>query len=178
VSSDLYHWDEDISQQVLNAKFAANELGIPFDTIHVDQPEKSLEASDKLMYRGRAAEKLVNQIPHTHWESFDHCPYEDLRDPGRIHVDPLGYLHTCQGIVIGNLFKDDLATVWERFDPDDHPVIAPLSRGGPAELVRTYKLPHLDAYADACHLCYSARISLRSEFPDLLAPNQIYGLIV
>ena len=55
------------------------------------------------------------------------------------------------------------------------PRIGPLLRGGPAELVRHYTLPHDEGYADACHLCYEARRMLRSRFPDVLCPDQVYG---
>ena len=55
---------------------------------------------------------------------------------------------------------------------------APSSRymGGPAELVRRFDLPHNEGYADACHLCYSTRKTLRSRYPNLLGPDQIYGI--
>ena len=43
--------------------------------------------------------------------------------------------------------------------------------------MRRYQLAHATAYADAdaCHLCYAARQSLRSRFPELLTPDQMYG---
>ena len=44
------------------------------------------------------------------------------------------------------------------------------------ELVRRYALPHADSYADACHLCYEARRALRARFPDVLAPDAMYGV--
>jgi len=176
ISSDLYHWSERISQQALNAQMAANELGLPLGIISIAQPETSIDLEETLMYRGRASEKLVGNIPHSTWDSFVECPYENLGDPGRVHVDPFGYLHTCQGITIGNLFEEELATIWGGYDPTTHPVIAPLVEGGPVELVRRFSLPHQEKYADACHLCYQARLSLRDKFPEILAPNQVYGL--
>jgi hypothetical protein len=51
-----------------------------------------------------------------------------------------------------------------------------LLHGGPAELVRLYDPPHADAYADACQLCYESRRQLCSRFPELLAPDPMYGL--
>jgi len=44
-------------------------------------------------------------------------------------------------------------------------------------LVERYALPHRDEYADACHMCYESRLSLRSQFPDFLTPDQMYGVI-
>ena len=37
------------------------------------------------------------------------------------------------------------------------------------------KLAHDDGYADHCHLCYESRRALRSRFPDVLTPDQMYG---
>jgi hypothetical protein len=42
--------------------------------------------------------------------------------------------------------------------------------------VRRYELPHAEQYADACHLCYQVRLSLRKRFPDILLPDQMYGI--
>ena len=61
------------------------------------------------------------------------------------------------------------------FRPDEHPIVGPLLDGGPAEIVRRYELAHEGGYADHCHLCYESRRVLRSRFPDVLAPDQMYG---
>lgn len=189
VSSDLYHYDEMQSQQVRNAAAAAEVLRIPLGTICVAQPE-TLEAratlgrlpanepdeGSNIMYRGRAVEKLVPRA-HLHpWQEFRECPYEDLRSPGRVHLDPLGYLHICQGISLGNLFERPLQEIWEDYDPETHPITSVLLNGGPVELVERYHLPHDEQYADACHLCYQARLALRKQFPEYLAPDQMYGV--
>jgi hypothetical protein len=91
-------------------------------------------------------------------------------------VDPLGYLHICQGLTIGNLFQEPLKQICERYRPESHPIPSALLAGGPTELVRRYNLPHQEAYADACHLCYKARRLLREQFIELLAPDQMYGV--
>ena len=185
VSSDLFHYDQLMSQQARNACRAAEELGIPIGTISIATPETEevdpavgqlpLDESG-VMFRGRAAEKLVEKATHKPWTEFVECPYEDLREPGRIHLGPLGNLHICQGISIGNLFEQPLKEICAAYDPDQHPVTGPLLSGGPAELVRRYNLPHDEKYADACHLCYSARIDLREQYPSLLGPDQVYGI--
>ncbi len=129
------------------------------------------------MYRGRAVEKLAPGATRHPWERFDACPHEDLREPGRIHLDPFGNLQICQGIAIGNLFEKPLQQICEEYDADAHPICGPLLAGGPAALVTEYNLPHESSYADACHLCYAARISLRPRFPGELSPDQMYGVI-
>jgi len=185
ISSDLYHWDEKVSQQVENARLAAKKLGIPIGVISVAQPDAtSAEASagqlplgeSAVMYRGRAVETLVERASRQPWEQFTECPHEDLREPGRVHVDAFGNLHICQGISVGNILATALGEICRAYDADSHPIIGPLLAGGPAELVRRYKLPHEPSYADACHLCYEARRALRERFPDILTPDQMYGV--
>jgi MoaA/NifB/PqqE/SkfB family radical SAM enzyme len=184
VSSDLYHSSDPHDQRVENARRAALAFGIPCGTISIAQPEagecsgapgKLPEGESGPMYRGRAAERLAPRAVKHPWDSFRECPYEDLREPRRLHLDPLGNLHICQGIAIGNLFQRLLADICEDYDPDTHPICDPLLAGGPVELVRRYGLAHEEVYADACHLCYSARLELRQRFPEVLAPNQMYG---
>ena len=185
VSSDEYHYDEMLSQQARNACAAAEQLGISIGTISIAAPEAAdptlvvgqlPERESGVMYRGRAAEKLSSQARQYPWSQFTTCPYEDLREPGRIHVDPFGNLHICQGIVIGNLFQTPLKEICAAYDPDVHPITGPLLRGGPIELVKHYGLSQREAYADACHLCYETRRELRDRFPEVLAPDQVYGV--
>jgi MoaA/NifB/PqqE/SkfB family radical SAM enzyme len=187
VSSDLYHYSQEQSQQAENAHLAAEALGIPLGTLSVAQPEavnaiKAVgqlpQGSSAVMYRGRAAEKLASRSKGSPWEQFTACPHEELRDPGRVHLDPFGNLHICQGISLGNLFHTPLKTICETYDPEAHPVIGPLLRGGPAELAKNYDLaPEANTlYADACHLCYETRRLLRQRFPELLGPDGMYGI--
>jgi hypothetical protein len=183
VSSDLFHHTDEMDRTAANAATAAEQLGIPIGTISIAQPGSNAGSvvgqlplgETKVQFRGRAVEKLVNGVPRTPWEGFAECPYEDFRDPGRVHLDPLGNVHICQGISMGNVFEMNLKEMCEAYDPDGHPVIGPLLAGGPAELVRRYDLPHEASYADACHLCYEARRALRGQFSETLTPDQMYG---
>jgi hypothetical protein len=56
-------------------------------------------------------------------------------------------------------------------------VTGPLLAGGPVELVRREGLPHADVYADGCHLCDETRRRLRERYPEILAPDRMYGPI-
>ncbi len=78
---------------------------------------------------------------------------------------------------MGNLFQTPLKEICESYHPKSHPILGPLLENGPVELVERYAIPHQDAYADACQLCYQARCSLRSQFPNWLTPDQMYGVI-
>ena len=129
-----------------------------------------------VMFRGRAAEKLTQDLPRVDWQEFGECPHEDLENPGRVHIDAYGNVHLCQGISMGNAWQTPLSTLVKNYDARQHPIVAPLLEGGPAALVKAYNVPHDDAYVDACHLCYSARKALLEKFPEYLAPRQVYGV--
>ena len=184
ISSDGYHGGNEGAQLTETARRTARGLGIPVDFISVAEPEATeaqgaagqLPAGESaVLFRGRAAELLASRVTARPWEQFTECPWEDLRQPGRVHVDAFGNLHICQGISIGNLLNRPLAQIMANYDPDEHPIVGPLLAGGPAELVRRYGLPHEDGYADHCHLCYKMRCALRGQFPDVLTPDQMYG---
>ena len=167
ISNDAYHGSDNGSNYPEIARRAAQQLAIPVDFISIDE--------SAVHYRGRAAELLAPGVEARHWEQFAECPWEDLRHPGRVHVDPFGNLHACQGISIGNMLEQPLAEIVENYEPDLHPIIGPLLAGGPAEIVRRYDLAHEDGYADHCHLCYETRRAMRQRFPQVLTPDQMYG---
>ena len=184
ISCDLFHYSESMLQQAHNAVDAAETLGIPVGTISVAQPNEDaasshgqLEDKAAVMYRGRAVEKLVTRAQKKPWDTFTECPHEDFRDPGRVHLDPLGELHICQGVSIGNLFKKPLTQILADYDAEAHPIFGPLLNGGPVALVSEYNLDHTSHYADACHLCYESRTKLRAKLPKILTPDQVYGVI-
>jgi len=186
ISSDSYHQGENLGKGVEAARQAALDVGIDPGVISIAQPcEADTSAAlgvlpdglSEVRYRGRAARELVDQCTNKQpWTTFNTCPYENLREPSRVHVDPLGYIHICQGITAGNCLERPLADLCANYQPTIHPILDPLLRGGPAELFRTYGLPVDGEFADACHLCDSARRQLRDRFPEALAPDQMYGI--
>jgi MoaA/NifB/PqqE/SkfB family radical SAM enzyme len=179
LSCDDYH-GRGRTEQALTAHAAAEQLGIPVGIIAVAGPEAGNDpppGATAVRYRGRAAMTLTERAGKLPWAGFDACPHENLRDPDRVHVDPFGNVHLCQGIVIGNLFRTPLAEICGAFDPDRHPIVGPLLSGGPAALVRSHGIQPGPAYADACHLCYEARRRLRPLHPDSLAPGPVYGVM-
>ena len=184
ISSDTYHGSRAGVGFTEIARQAARQLGIPVDFISVAEPESAdvpgvagqLPAGESaVLYRGRAADLLASRVATKPWEQFTECPWEDLRQPERVHADPFGNLHICQGISIGNILERPLREIMGDYDPDSHPIIGPLIAGGPAQIVRRYELPHQDGYADHCHLCYKSRCALRDRFPEVLTPDQMYG---
>ena len=186
ISDDAYHGAKEGPRETTIARQAAKSLDIPVDFISVNGPELSgsrdpsprFDADDgSVRYRGRAAEKLAPLVQPKPWKKFRECPWEDLRQPQRVHVDSFGNMHICQGISIGNMIERPLKEIMCDYDPDKHPIIGPLLTGGPVELVRKYGLAHEDGYADACHLCYLSRSKLMDKFPGLLVPGEMYGVI-
>ena len=185
LSTDLFHADELISAQAKNAQAAAQQLGIPVSTIVCETPADTAGRptqdagqpvqSGAILFKGRAAEQLVEGLERKPWRQFDACPGEELEHPRRVHLDYLGNLHICQGIPMGNLWERPLAQVVADYEARTHPVIGPLLEGGPAALVERHGLDHAEHYVDACHLCFEARKQLRRRFPGELKPDQMYG---
>ena len=184
VSSDLFHYNEVLSQQAQNAESAALELGIELSFISIAQPDDGSvetgvgqlpEGFSGIKYQGRAAAKLANRVEGQPWKSFTACPYEDLREPGRVHIDPFGQMHICQGISLGNIFETPINEICESYNAETHPITGALLNGGPAELAVRNGLSPEKNYADACHLCDWARRELRPQFSEILTPDQMYG---
>ena len=185
LSSDLYHGESWQIEEVKNAAKAANSLSMKAGILSIKYPKaetacpKKIEGAkvglNELMYKGRAASKLAEEADKKHWREFTKCPYEELANPGRVHVDPLGYVHVCQGISIDNAWQKSFSRIIEEYNPYENPILEPLIRGGPVALVEKFGLPHDELYADACHLCYDARCMLRKKCPDMLGPDQMYG---
>ena len=175
ISTDRYHSDSDFSQTALNARAAAESLNMDCNLLRVGPPDgKSGEEEGGVRFRGRAADRLVEKAPGYDWRVFTACPDEDLRDPGRVHVDPYGNVHICQGIVIGNMLEKPLKEIIASYRPDDHPVLGPLLKGGPAELAASHGFRLEDSCPDACFLCYRTRDYLRRKYPFCLRPEQVY----
>ncbi len=186
ISDDAFHYGKEEENLAKHAYQATKELCLPVSTIMIEDPKEYLVGKNwkgkpvtegAVLFKGRAAEKLVEGLPRKPWEEFDKCLDEDFSDQKRVHIDPFGYVHVCQGITMGNLKKTPLSVLFENFDPYTHPICGPILKGGPVELVRKHHVKHEEGYVDECHLCYCARLKLRKMFPEILAPDQIYGVI-
>lgn len=185
ISDDTFHYAKDEENLAKHGRQAARELGLPVSNISLEEPKEPIAGKywkgepvreGAVLFKGRPVEKLVEGLPRKPWEEFDKCHDEDFSNQKRVHIDPFGYVHVCQGVTIGNMKKTPLHRIFGDFNPHEHPICGPILKGGPAELVRRYKVDHEESYVDECHLCYSARLKLRKAFPDILAPDQMYGL--
>lgn len=185
LSTDLFHADSWEMEEFRNAVKAAKKLGISIAILSVKYPRSKVPCPSEiegtevglseLMYRGRATSKLLEKADKKSWTELTECPYEDLANPERVHVDPYGHVHVCQGISIGNALQQPFSKIIKTYDPFSHPIISRLVKGGPVSLVKEFDLSHGMLYADGCHLCYDCRLLLRNQFPNALAPEQMYG---
>ena len=185
ISDDAYHYGETDENLAKHAYSAAKDLGLPVGKITIEEPKKCWKAIEwkgkpvvegRVLFKGRAVETLVEGLPSEPWTEFNECLDEDFSSQSRVHIDPFGFVHVCQGITIGNIKRTPLSELFINFNPEKHPICGPILRGGPIELVREYRVAHEESYVDACHLCYCTRLRLRKKFPEILAPNQMYGV--
>jgi hypothetical protein len=186
VSDDAFHYENREASPPKHALKAAHRLGMSAGAICIDKPTVE-EGVDKepgkgkpvigggAMFRGRAVEKLIEGLPRRPWQEFTECPYENLRDPGRVHLDAYGNIHLCQGLSMGNMWDAPLSKIVRQYDAKSHPICSPLVNGGPARLAKDYHVAHDDRYVDACHMCYLVRRALLDRFPQYLAPRSVYG---
>lgn len=187
LSDDLFHHEDEKDNPAKRTLNAARRLGMPVKSICIEKPtvETSTDKdqdkgapviSGGAKFRGRAVEKLLEGLPKRRWEEFTECPYEDLKEPKRVHLDPYGNVQLCQGLSMGNMWETSLSMLVKNYNADSHPICGPLVRGGPALLAKEYGVGHDDEYVDACHFCYLIRLALIDRFPQYLAPRQVYGL--
>jgi hypothetical protein len=186
VSDDAYHGSLEEGSPPALAVRAAQKLGLATNTIAIASAEDSAPGTSgekgqpitggAVMFRGRAAAQLVPGLPRRPWHDLVTCPHEDLAHPSRVHIDPLGHVHLCQGLTIGNTSGAPLIDIMTHYDPKTHPIVGPLLEGGPAALARAFEVPHEEAYVDECHLCYDLRDLLRRQQTQWLGPDQMYGV--
>ena len=183
-SDDEYHYSENEENLAVYGFKAAKKLNMPVNRISIDEPKNHSQDIEwkgkpvlkgKVMFKGRAVEKLVANLTGKPWTEFNKCLDEDFSNQTRIHIDPFGYVHVCQGITIGNINQSSLKEILYNFEPKNHQICGPVLKGGPAQLLKDYKIDLDGDFVDECHLCYLARLKLRNIFPDILQPDQVYG---
>lgn len=184
-SDDTFHHGNNEETPAKAALSAAEQLGISVNSICIQPPRiENGEGHQKGVpiylggpkLRGRAVEKLVKNLPTTPYQTFTECPFEDLESPDRVHVDPFGNVHLCQGLTMGNMWKTPFSALSASYKPFSHPICGPILEGGPAQLAKKYNLTVKPEYVDACHLCSELCLSLIDRFPQHLTPRQVYGL--
>ncbi|MHA2099267.1 MAG: radical SAM protein [Candidatus Kariarchaeaceae archaeon] len=187
VSNDIYHYGDDVENFAKTAVECGKLTKIPVGESTIDPPrvtETRISDYEKatpivtgdVMFRGRAADKLIEGLPTRHWKEFKTCPFEDLVSPIRVHIDSYGNVQICQGLNIGNCWETPLSEIMENYKPDENPISGPLHEGGPIKLIESFDLEMQNEFVDECHACYEIRKKLIPEFPKILGPKQVYGL--
>jgi len=149
ISDDSFHRGEEDNNPAKFALAAAKKLNIPASSICIERPCVDTSASrtqDKgepvigggAKFRGRAVEKLTDGLPTRYARKLTECPYEDLQSPSRVHVDPYGHVHLCQGLCLGNMWERPLSELVRDYSADSHPICDPLIKGGPYKLAKKY----------------------------------------
>jgi MoaA/NifB/PqqE/SkfB family radical SAM enzyme len=184
ISDDAFHHDGIGESPGSIALRAARAIGIASDNICIEAPkavcdnerlEGRMVVGGDVLFRGRAVDKLISDLPRQSFSNFKDCPHENLRAPERVHLDPFGNVHICQGISIGNINRKLLSEIFSDYRPKNHPIVGPLLSGGPAELALKYGFDVTGGFVSHCHLCFETRRSLLENFPDILTPKLVYG---
>ena len=184
LSDDAFHHGADGNSPTRVASRAAGSLGVEPGSICIGDPtvEEPSDAKGQpvvgggVLFKGRAVDKLAKGLPTRTVGSMVECRHEELVAPERVHVDPFGMVHVCQGVSIGNMWERPLSEIVAGYRGEEHPICGPLVRGGPAELARSYGVEVGDEFIDECHYCYQVRRALLDRFPEQLGPRQVYGL--
>jgi hypothetical protein len=187
VSMDRLHGVGEANAHARNLADAGSILGLDVSVISVCDPReeecretpppRTGEEATPAMLRGRAAHELVEGLEVRPVSAFTECPFEELEAPTRLHVDPYGNAHVCQGILAGNVWDTSLGQIVRGYRPREHPVIGPLIDGGPDALARSTGVGTGSHFATECHACYEIRRALRGDpgYRTVLGPNQVYG---
>ncbi len=186
ISNDTFHYGEESENPATIAMSVAKKFNIDASSICIEPPrvtQPSQSEEDKgqpvvgggAMFRGRAVEKLTDDLPIRPWNSLRKCPYEELESPERVHVDSYGNVQVCQGLSIGNMWEKPLSEIILRYKGNSHPICGPLIQGGPAELSKQLGIKPQEGYIDECHFCYLLRRQVIEKLQHYLAPKQVYG---
>lgn len=186
VSDDALHHGTEQGVRTKWVKKVADELGMPSSAICLEPPDLNRAKESKndrgepivggdIRFRGRAVDKLVKDLPRVDGSGFNSCPDEDFTNPGRVHLDPFGNVHLCQGIIMGNIWKTPLDKLIKEYDVNSHPICSRLHEGGPLKLAQEYGYHDQEGFVDPCHMCYETRKSILNDHPASLGPAMVYG---
>ena len=184
VSDDEFHRGDDEEGPAARAARAGEQVGLDPLSICIEKPSVQEPHDGKgdpvvgggVLLKGRAADLLTEDLPTRPRESFVTCPHEELESPKRVHVDALGHVHVCQGVVIGNVWERPLADIMAGYAALSHPICGPLVRGGPNALAAEYDVKLVGEFVEECHMCFVTRRALLERFSRELAPRQVYGV--
>lgn len=100
ISNDEFHYDDEKENPAITAysvalDFEIETLYITIEKLKIVLSVKDLNEKGYLIIdggarlRGRAVEKLIEDLPLRSWQDMKECSYEDLDDPSRVQLTPL-----------------------------------------------------------------------------------------
>jgi len=167
LSADEFHENADLARNVEIFRSALADIGCDLHLSSFSMKETAapptlarsgdLPLGGPVPFMGRAARNIPGNMALWDPEDLDLCPHLDLASPTYLYLDSHGNLHLCPGIVLHNIFRGHVRRFFKEFVPHAHPIMGPLSQGGPRALARALEIPVDPGYADQCHLCWEVR---------------------
>ncbi len=125
----------------------------------------------------------VDALPTGRGWRFDHdgpdCAVEF--DPDRIwelHIDPYDNIQTNCGVILGKANEKKVSQLVREGPGNANLISRMLAEGGPIRLAKWARDKHgfalPERVPDKCALCYLTRRHLRSFYPNILGPDEIY----
>lgn len=139
--------------------------------------------SDPCRFTGRAAEMLAPLAAAHDATAFRQrsCQHALLSAKG-VHIDPFGYVFNgqCSGMSLGNLARQPLDVLWQRWQPDRDAFWGILYHSGPAGFLEEaggLGYPIREKYASKCHLCSDIRRFFfdKNHYSPIISPKECYG---
>ena len=117
---------------------------------------------------------------HTRYRARD-CAIDFRRETiWEIHVDPYDNIQTNCGVILGDANVTPPAKLMAAGPERANWVVELLARDGPFGLVELAERRHgfvpPETARSKCDLCYTVRKHLRAFYPDLLGPEEVYGV--
>lgn len=139
---------------------------------------------DPCRLTGRAAFFLADLLPQRPWTDYIQNPcLQAILGAKGVHIDPYGNVFSgqCSGLVVGNLSKQQLDTLWRDFNPLTCPPWKQLLTKGPAGLMDealAQGYTPRPGYASKCHLCTDLRRFFfdKSHFWPIISPKECYHI--
>jgi hypothetical protein len=136
------------------------------------------------LFVGRAAESLSKHVKKKPFleildeECLGAWSGGTLKSPMGVDVDEFGFVTICPGLSIGNTYTTSLRKILEKYDYQNHAVIAALYDNGVEGLMNLAScngfVPE-EEYVNGCHFCYEARKFLRGFFPNAFVLVRTFG---
>ena len=102
----------------------------------------------------------------------------EARGIWEIHIDPYDNMQTNCGVILGNASRTPVSEMMRAGPENANFVVSILAREGALSLARFARDRHgfamPERVASKCDLCFRARSFLRSFYPDILGPAEVY----